>query len=120
MLPINCLDKNNFCTLSVYFQIDSDFTLLFSGQIEKRYPDGTVEITFPSKDIKYLFPDGGQEVILTDGTVMQYSSKGERTVEYPSGDREVHTAEYQASLFMWLLFVINVMVKVCNELHEEN
>ncbi|CAL1536108.1 unnamed protein product, partial [Lymnaea stagnalis] len=70
-----------------------------NGQTEKRYPDGTVEITFPSKDVKYLFPDGGQEVILTDGTVMQYNSKGERTVEYPSGDREVHTAEYQRREF---------------------
>ncbi|RUS78630.1 hypothetical protein EGW08_013600, partial [Elysia chlorotica] len=70
-----------------------------NGQIERRYPDGTVEITFPSKDIKYLFPDGGQEVILTDGTVMQYNSKGERTVEYPSGDREVHTAEFQRREF---------------------
>ncbi|GFR97057.1 centromere protein J [Elysia marginata] len=70
-----------------------------NGQIERRYPDGTVEITFPSKDIKYLFPDGGQEVILTDGTVMQYNSQGERTVEYPSGDREVHTAEFQRREF---------------------
>ncbi|XP_035829697.1 centromere protein J [Aplysia californica] len=70
-----------------------------NGQTERRYPDGTVEITFPTKDVKYLFPDGGQEVILTDGTVMQYNSKGERTVEYPSGDREVHTAEYQRREF---------------------
>ncbi|XP_059154868.1 centromere protein J-like [Physella acuta] len=70
-----------------------------NGQVEKRYPDGTVEIIFPSKDVKYIFPDGGQEVILTDGTVMQYNSKGEKTVEYPSGDREVHTAEYQRREF---------------------
>ncbi|CAG5131655.1 unnamed protein product [Candidula unifasciata] len=70
-----------------------------NGQIERRYPDGTVEITFPSKDVKYLFPDGGQEVILTDGTVMQYNTKGERIIEYPSGDREVHTAEYQRREF---------------------
>ncbi|GFN76839.1 centromere protein j [Plakobranchus ocellatus] len=70
-----------------------------NGQVERRYPDGTVEITFPSKDIKYMFPDGGQEVILTDGTVMQYNSQGERTVEYPSGDREVHTAEFQRREF---------------------
>uniref|UniRef100_A0A2C9JNJ7 Centromere protein J C-terminal domain-containing protein n=1 Tax=Biomphalaria glabrata TaxID=6526 RepID=A0A2C9JNJ7_BIOGL len=70
-----------------------------NGQTEKRYPDGTVEIIFPSKDVKYLFPDGGQEVILTNGTVMQYNTKGERTVEYPSGDREIHTAEFQRREF---------------------
>ena len=82
-------------------------TLYNSGQTERRYPDGTVEITFPSKDVKYMFPDGGQEVILVDGTVMQYNNKGERTVEYPSGDREVHTSEYQvqntSSNYMLLL-----------------
>ncbi|KAH9489871.1 hypothetical protein Btru_051797 [Bulinus truncatus] len=70
-----------------------------NGQTVKRYPDGTVEIIFPSKDVIYIFPNGGQEVILTNGTVMQYNSKSERTVEYPSGDREILTAEYQRREF---------------------
>ena len=38
---------------------------------EKHFSDGRKEITFPDQTIKNLFPDGKEESVLTDGTVVQ-------------------------------------------------
>jgi len=39
--------------------------------LEKHFPDGRKEITFPDQTVKTLYPDGREESVLTDGTIIQ-------------------------------------------------
>ncbi|XP_027055872.1 centromere protein J-like [Pocillopora damicornis] len=66
-----------------------------SKQIEKHYPDGTKEIIFPDQTIKYLYPNGAEECVFSDGTIQKVSVDGERTIEFPNGQRETHTKFYK-------------------------
>ena len=70
---------------------------VFSNQIEKHYPDGTHEITFPNQTVKYLFPNGTEESIFPDGTILRIDKNGEKILEFPNGQREIHTQEHKVS-----------------------
>lgn len=70
----------------------------YRGQIEKHYPDGTQEITFPDQTVKYLRPDGSEESHCQDGTVIKVDANGVRTLEFPNGQREIHTEKFKVSL----------------------
>lgn len=39
--------------------------------LEKHFPDGRKEITFPDQTVKTLYPDGREESVLSDGTIIQ-------------------------------------------------
>lgn len=83
----------------VYF-CASEFSSVFrsfSKQIEKHYRDGTKEIIFPDQTIKYLYPNGAEECVFSDGTIQKVSVEGERTIEFPNGQRETHTKYYKVS-----------------------
>ena len=67
----------------------------FSQQTEKHYPDGTKEISFPDHTIKYLFPNGTEESIFPDGTVIRLELSGQKVMEFPNGQREIHTPQYK-------------------------
>ena len=72
-----------------------EFFCNFSQQSEKHYPDGTKEITFPDQTVKYLFPNGIEESIFADGTVIRVEKSGDKTMEFPNGQREIHTPQYK-------------------------
>lgn len=73
------------------------FCFSFSKQIEKHYRDGTKEIIFPDQTIKYLYPNGAEECVFSDGTIQKVSVEGDRTIEFPNGQRETHTKYYKVS-----------------------
>ena len=76
----------------------NDFAFLsFSKQVEKHYRDGTKEIIFPDQTIKYLYPNGAEECVFSDGTIQKVNVEGERTIEFPNGQRETHTKCYKVS-----------------------
>ncbi len=60
--------------------------LCLPPQIEKHYPDGVKEITFPDLTRKIIFQDGVQESHFPDGVVMR---------EHPDGHREILTSTGQ-------------------------
>ncbi|XP_042359888.1 centromere protein J [Plectropomus leopardus] len=64
-------------------------------QIEKRHPGGKREILFPDQTIKYLEPDGSERTIFSDGTIVHLSPSGEKMIDFPSGQREIHTSQYK-------------------------
>ncbi|KAJ3592519.1 hypothetical protein NHX12_007646 [Muraenolepis orangiensis] len=64
-------------------------------QNEKHFPDGRKEITFPDQTVKTLFPDGREESVLTDGTVIHINPDGSKEIQFNTGQKEVHTAEYK-------------------------
>ena len=68
-----------------------------SKQIEKHYRDGTREIIFPDQTIKYLHPNGAEECVFSDGTIQKVSVEGDRTIEFPNGQRETHTKYFKVS-----------------------
>lgn len=65
------------------------------GQIEKHYPDGTQEITFPDQTVKYLRPDGSEESHCQDGTIIKVDANRVRTLEFPNGQKEIHTEKFK-------------------------
>ena len=90
----------------------------FSKQIEKHYRDGTKEIIFPDQTIKYLYPNGAEECVFSDGTIQKVSVDGERTIEFPNGQRETHTKYYKVSsykLFLYKTSVYRVTKILCME-----
>ena len=95
------LSFSNFFSLNTKFlkvpsTNDSAF-LSFSKQVEKHYRDGTKEIIFPDQTIKYLYPNGAEECVFSDGTIQKVNVEGERTIEFPNGQRETHTKCYKVS-----------------------
>ncbi|KAK3744975.1 hypothetical protein QZH41_008500, partial [Actinostola sp. cb2023] len=67
-----------------------------NNQIEKHYVDGTKEIIFPDQTIKYLYVDGTEECVYADGTIQRMrSADGEKIIEFPNGQREVHTKHFK-------------------------
>jgi len=68
-----------------------------SDQVEKHFPDGCKEVTFPDGTMKYLHPNGLEECYFEDGTVQKIQPNGDRTIEFTNGQKEVHTKEFKVS-----------------------
>uniref|UniRef100_UPI003AAC4B3A centrosomal P4.1-associated protein n=1 Tax=Centroberyx gerrardi TaxID=166262 RepID=UPI003AAC4B3A len=66
-----------------------------NNQTEKHFPDGRKEITFPDQTVKNLFPDGREESVLTDGTIIQVNLDGSKEIQFNTGQKEIHTADYK-------------------------
>ncbi|XP_030642395.1 centromere protein J [Chanos chanos] len=66
-----------------------------NGQTEKHFPDGRKEITFPDQTVKTLHPDGTEESVLTDGTIVHINPDGSKQIQFNTGQRELHTAEFK-------------------------
>ncbi|XP_066542801.1 centromere protein J-like isoform X1 [Hoplias malabaricus] len=66
-----------------------------NNQIEKHFPDGRKEITFPDQTVKNLYPDGREESVLADGTIIQQNPDGSKEIQFNTGQRELHTAEFK-------------------------
>ena len=108
-LNITLNGLNHFTFLSVFLFVElntkflkvpstNDFaSLRISKQVEKHYRDGTKEIIFPDQTIKYLYPNGAEECVFSDGTIQKVNVEGERTIEFPNGQRETHTKCYKVS-----------------------
>ncbi|KAL7881326.1 hypothetical protein AOLI_G00081740 [Acnodon oligacanthus] len=66
-----------------------------NNQIEKHFPDGRKEITFPDQTVKNLHPDGREESVLADGTIIQQNPDGSKEIQFNTGQRELHTADFK-------------------------
>ncbi|XP_016298482.1 centromere protein J-like isoform X3 [Sinocyclocheilus anshuiensis] len=66
-----------------------------NNQTEKHFPDGRKEITFPDQMVKTLYPDGREESVLTDGTIIQLNPDGSKVIQFNTGQREIHTADFK-------------------------
>ncbi|XP_046701918.1 LOW QUALITY PROTEIN: centromere protein J [Silurus meridionalis] len=66
-----------------------------NNQIEKHFVDGHKEITFPDQTVKTLYPDGREESVLVDGTIIQQNPDGTKQIQFNTGQRELHTAEFK-------------------------
>ncbi|XP_060785293.1 centromere protein J isoform X2 [Neoarius graeffei] len=66
-----------------------------NNQIEKHFIDGHKEIIFPDQTVKNLYPDGREECALIDGTIIQQNPDGTKQIQFNTGQRELHTAEFK-------------------------
>ncbi|TSM60527.1 Centromere protein J [Bagarius yarrelli] len=66
-----------------------------NNQIEKLFTDGHKEIVFPDQTVKNLYPDGREESVLLDGTIIQQHPDGTKQIQFSTGQRELHTAEFK-------------------------
>jgi centromere protein J len=64
-----------------------------NGQLEKHLSDGSREILFPDKTIKYIYADGREECFFPDGKRQKVLENGDRVLEFPNGIKEVYTRE---------------------------
>lgn len=89
-----------------YFYHETNITQIFhgtglqilhfpNGQVEKHHRDHKREILFPDKSHRIIYPDGSEETRLPSGVVMHIKTNGEKVIEYPNKQREVHTSEYK-------------------------
>ena len=72
-------------------------TFISSNQTEKHYPDGHKEVTFSDGTIKYLHPNGVEECYFEDGTVQKVQPNGDHTIEFPNGQKEIHTKDFKVA-----------------------
>ena len=97
--------KSSFTIFSVYLLVEHQVSkstihfasLSFSKQAEKHYRDGTKEIIFLDQTIKYLYPNGAEEWVFSDGIIQKINVEGERTIKFPNGQRETHPKCYKVS-----------------------
>ncbi len=66
-----------------------------NGQVENHHIDKTREILFPDKIKKVIFPNGTEESYLPNGTIIKVDDKGNKIIEYPNKQREIHTKEFK-------------------------
>ena len=66
-----------------------------SGQCEKHFPNGTKEIAFPDKTLKYVYPSGEEETHFSDGTVQKVLPGGDMTLFYTNDQKEIYTKEFK-------------------------
>ena len=66
-----------------------------SGQVEKHHTNKTREIIFPDKICKFIYADGSEESRLPNGTCIKVDPHGDKIIEYPNRQREIHTKEYK-------------------------
>ena len=69
-----------------------------SNQVEKHYPDGHKEVTFSDGTVKYLHPSGVEECYFEDGTIQKVQPNGDHTIEFPNGQKEIHTKKFKVLL----------------------
>ncbi|KAJ3130578.1 T-complex protein 10a, partial [Irineochytrium annulatum] len=71
---------------------------LDSRQVEKRWPDGTIEVEFPDGTQKIDFPNGRQELVFPNGSIATTDELGNKTVEHPDGTVEYHYENYKQKI----------------------
>lgn len=81
-----------------YFQLCFNF---YSGQIEHRYKNGTIEIQFPNRSVRITSPyrerDEGivEEWKYADGSNVIQMKNGERILLLPNGQKEIHSNNHK-------------------------
>ena len=98
----NCFGFKSKPRLHGKMDVIMSLCCFYSKQIEKHYPDGTKEITFPDQTIKYLFPNGLEENVFPDGTIIRIEKNGDKVMEFPNGQREIHNVHYKV---IWFEFI---------------
>lgn len=91
----------------------------FTPRVQTR---DTVKLSLVAKSyvtgFRYVFANGEEETVFPDGTVQRITAEGDRTIEFPNGQREVHTANYKKrrypdglyELFLYLLVSLSSML----------
>ena len=55
-----------------------------------RFPDGTV---------KTVQPGGAEESLFSDGTLQRIHVDRTREIQYPNGQREIHTPDFKVDIY---------------------
>jgi T-complex protein 10 C-terminus len=75
------------------------FYLLFSGQTEHRYKDGSVEVHYQNGSIRITNPnwtdDSKEEWRLPDGTNIKIKNNETKILTFANGQREIHTTNHK-------------------------
>ncbi|KAG9330402.1 hypothetical protein JZ751_025523 [Albula glossodonta] len=80
----------------IYYYADAQTThTTYPDGMEKHFPDGRKEITFPDQTVKNLGPDGEEESVFPDGTIIQVKRDGTKVIQFNSGQKEVHTEQFK-------------------------
>ena len=99
-------EMNHETSTETYFYAETNITQIIysnglqilkfpNGQIEKHHTNKTREIIFPDKICKFIYPDGSEESRLPNGTFIKVDPIGDKIIEYPNKQREIHTKDYK-------------------------
>lgn len=79
-----------------------------SGQVEKRYKDGSSEIKLPNGSIRYFDPKNEhvrEEWRFPDGSFLTVSANGEQRIVFANGQVEVHAKDHKVNIFFTQLAI---------------
>lgn len=89
-----------YIIMLVLSSINSHRALFYSGQVEKRYKDGSSEIRLPNGSVRYFDPKNEhvrEEWRFPDGAALTVSASGEQRIVFSNGQVEVHTKDHKVS-----------------------
>lgn len=94
------------------------FIKYFSGYIERRYPDGSLQAHCSNGTVRWIKPGNYEECRFPDGTLVSINADGEQTLRFPNGQVEIHTSEYKVLVVRYLLIIsimkMNTFTKLVN------
>lgn len=86
--------------------------VLCSEQCEKHYPNGTKEIRFPNKTVKYIYPNGEEESLFPDGLAQRNHPNGDVTLRMPNGIKEFYTSSFKVSIILLCVCIMQFPVLI--------
>lgn len=95
-----------------YFQAIPKTFIIYSGQTEKRYKDGSSEIKLPNGSIRYFDPKNThvrEEWRFPDGAILTVSANGEQRIVFPNGQIEVHTKDHKVMGELFCIYIIHTL-----------
>lgn len=66
-----------------------------NGQKERYEPDGSVVVRYTDGSALKTFPDGKVEWSLADGMRLELDVSGDKVLDFPNGQREIHTKDHK-------------------------
>lgn len=82
----------------------------YSGQTEKHYKDGKVEIEYVDGKKHTVYPDCKEVWNYLDGSVLTVDPNGDRELILLNGQREIHTKKYKVYKFSVLIIIFGIVV----------
>ncbi|XP_018333692.1 centromere protein J [Agrilus planipennis] len=64
-----------------------------NGQTEKKFKDGSHEVKYVDGTIRNVGTSGTEKITYVDGTVVTMNKQGDKILELPSGEKEIHTQQ---------------------------
>lgn len=92
--------------------------MFFSGQTEKHYKDGKVEIEYVDGKKHTVHPDGKEIWNYLDGSVLTVDPNGYRELVLLNGQREIHTNDYKVCISFIQIIILVISINISSIIYK--